>query len=197
MRILLSLIPVLFQIYAVAQHRPVNDNFNIKIREAKGDLNGDGLIDKVIISMDTVNAKVPLRLQIFFAQPNKQLKLIVSSTKLIEPQYPNGQYSGHQIPDIDIENAELILISDTGHGQSSHRFKYKNMNFELVHFSKVYWDGKNTTTETDFDLLKGVKTIKSQGLGSEKILSKSKAKIWIRPLPKLQELTAFENKPYY
>lgn len=186
------------QVCAFAQQKKKADRFDTKIREAEGDLNGDGLADKVILSMDTIAADVPLRLQIFFAQANRTLKLVTSTTQLIEPQYPNGgKYSGRQIPNFEIEKGKLIIISDTGHGQSLHTFKYQNGNFELVHFFKVYWDGKNTTTETDFNLLTGMKTLKSKSLGSEKINNQTKSKVLIRPLPKIQDLVAFENKPYY
>ena len=198
MRKMLLLLLLCIQINAFAQHGQKKDNFNTEVRAARGDLNGDGLIDKTIISMDTVDASVPLRLQVFFGLPNNKYKLVVSSTRIIEPQYPKGgEYSGHQVPYVEIKDGKLILMSDSGNGQSLHTFKYKNQNFELIHFLKTYWDGKNTTTETVFDLLTGIKRVESKGLGSEKIIKKSTTKIWIRPLPKLQDLTAFENKPYY
>ena len=186
------------QISAAAQHKSGSDNFNTKIREEEGDLNTDGLIDQVIVSMDTTDARSPLKLQVFFGQPGKKLKLMVSTTKLILPQFPNGKtFSGLQIPIFEIENGKLRMISETGHGQSLHVFKYQNKHFELIYFSKVYWDGNITFVETDFDLVKGIKTLTTDIQGSDKSSKKTKSKVLIRPLPKIQELVAYEKKPYY
>jgi hypothetical protein len=41
--------------------------------------------------MDVKDDTRPLRVQIFLSQPNKKLQLAVSSTKLIESQYPGNK----------------------------------------------------------------------------------------------------------
>jgi hypothetical protein len=49
------------------------------------------LIDKVVVTQDTLNENAPYRLQIFFKEINGLSKLIVTSSKIIEPQYPDGR----------------------------------------------------------------------------------------------------------
>lgn len=181
-----------------SQNISLNNNFNVQIREDEGDLNKDGLIDRVIVSMDTINETRPLRLQIFFSQPDGKFKLMVSSTKIIEAQYPiekKGKHNGHQIPDFFIENGDLHMECYIK-GQSVHKFRFKNGNFELVHFSNVFWDGINTTTETKFNLLTGRFIKQSQLLGSDEIFGKTEKTISIRPLPKIQNFRPFENELY-
>ena len=85
-----------FQNSISAQKVRNKENYNVPIREEKGDLNGDGKRDKVTVFMDTINKTVPLRMQIFLSQPNGKLKLVVSSTQIIEAQYPiekKGKYN--------------------------------------------------------------------------------------------------------
>jgi len=103
---------ILLQINAFSQQKEIADHFTLQIREEEGDLNKDGLTDKVIISMDTIDATQPLRLQVYFKQPDHKFKLIISTTDLLDPQYPNGKYGGNQIPDIFIEDGYLILNSE-------------------------------------------------------------------------------------
>lgn len=57
---------VLIQINIYAQAQKVKDNFNVVIRTEEGDLNNDGLIDKVFVKMDTINEIQPLKLEIYF-----------------------------------------------------------------------------------------------------------------------------------
>lgn len=85
-----------------AQNSSVKENYTYQVREDHGDLNGDGKMDRVTVEMDTLDETRPLRLQIFLSQPNGKLGLVVSSTKIIEPQYPvenQGRFNGYQIPD--------------------------------------------------------------------------------------------------
>ncbi|TCC94668.1 hypothetical protein [Pedobacter hiemivivus] len=197
MKTLLLTISLLTTLGTYAQNRNLKDNFTVLVREAEGDLNRDGIIDKVIVMMDTIDATVPLRIQISFSQPNSTSKLILSSTRIIEAQYPahkKGEHNGNQIPNFYIENGNLEMVSDIKNGQSEHKFKFQHGNFELIYFSKVIWDGKNTTTETAFNLITGKRTEKVQSLGSDKIVRSSKNKVLLRPLPKLQNFATFEKE---
>ncbi len=182
------------QTIVYAQHKQVKDNFNVRIRLEKGDLNNDGLTDKTVITMDTIDAAVPLRLQIFLLQPNKQFKMIFSSTDVIEPQYVNGIHTKNTIPYFFIEKGFLVVNSEKNDVRYEHKFIYKNGVFQLVKISSVVYDGKNSTIETVFDLLAGLRTETLKSLGSEKILKKNVKKIMIRPLPTLQNLRNFGNK---
>ncbi|MGN8056804.1 hypothetical protein ACTJKN_11055 [Pedobacter sp. 22163] len=75
-----------------------------------------------------------------------------------------------------------------------YKFIYKNGVFQLIQTSSVVYDGQNSTTETVFNLITGVRTETTMLLGSEKILKKNTKKIVIRPLPTLQNLKTFGNK---
>ena len=71
-----------------AQNSKSKDNYIYQVREENGDLNNDGKMDRITVKMDTVDETRPLRLQIFLSEPNGKLTLTVSSTKIIEAQYP-------------------------------------------------------------------------------------------------------------
>lgn len=182
------------QTVVYAQQKKLKDNFTIQIRLEEGDLNKDGLKDKTVITMDTIDASVPLRLQIFFLQPNKKFKMVFSSTDVIEPQYEKGIHTKNQIPYFFIEKGFLLMNSEKNDVRFEHKFIYKNGTFQLLKISSVVYDGQNSTTETVFDLLTGVRTEILKSLDSEKILKKKTKKIMIRPLPTLQTLRSFGNK---
>lgn len=184
----------LIQITIYAQAQELKDNFNVIIRTEEGDLNNDGLVDKVFIKMDTIDNTQPLKLEIYFLQKNGKYKLNVATKKLMETQYPNGKYGGNQIPDVMIEDGNLILYSEIGKNHFSHLFKFKNGYFELQKISNVVWDGQNLTTETDFNLISGQRTEVTKALGSEKIVKKTSKKIMVTPLPKIDNFRSFDSK---
>ena len=194
MKKIFSLLFVLIQITIYAQAQEVKDNFNVIIRTEEGDLNNDGLVDKVFIKMDTIDNTQPLKLEIYFLQKNGKYKLNIASKNLMEAQYPNGKYGGNQIPDVMIEDGNLTLYSEIGKNHFSHVFKFKNGNFELQKISNVVWNGQNLTTETDFNLLSGQRTEITKALGSEKIVKKTSKKIVVKPLPKIDNFRSFDSK---
>lgn len=180
-----------------SQNTNLSDNFNYLIRESVGDLNKDGLLDKAIISMDTVNDTRPLRLQIFFSQANKKLKLFFSSTEIIEAMYPiekNGKHNGSQIPDVYIEEGKLQLDFYIK-GNSRYEFTFKNGKFELIHFSHVYWNNIDIT-KTEFNLITGKYMKQTEVNETSEITLKIKGEIQISPLPQLKNFKPFENKLY-
>ncbi|NQX98784.1 MAG: hypothetical protein HRT73_13025 [Flavobacteriales bacterium] len=196
-KITIILIALFAFVTIYSQNKNLNDNFNCLIRKSVGDLNKDGLLDKAIISMDTVNDAKPLRLQIFFAQPNKKFKLFFSSTEIIEAMYPlekNGKYNGSQIPDVYIEEGKLQLDFYIK-GNSRYEFRFKNGEFELTYFSYVNWNSINIT-ETEFNLLTGKYTKQTEINETSEITLKIKGKIQIRPLPQLKNFKPFENEFY-
>ena len=140
--------------------------------------------------MDTINETVPLRLQIFLSEPNGQWKIAVSSTQIVDPEYPayhNGKLRGFQIPIFEIENGILALITELKGGMGKFDFMYRNGNFELIHVSKNTWDGKNLTTMMEHDLQTGIRTEIDQNLGSEKVIDKRVKTMIIKTLPKIQD----------
>ena len=188
------LIFFLLQIFPTAinaqKARNQNSNF-VQIQEESGDFNNDGHVDKTIISIDTVSTTRPILLQIFLSQPNGELKLAVSSTKIIEEMYPahkNGKTREFQIPSFLSEDGLLKIISEIKGGMASYQFKYQRGNFELIHISKSTWDGKNTTIESEYNLSNATKIEVKKNLGSEKIVNKKITKMPLKPLIKIQDL---------
>jgi len=189
-----------------AQKGMVKDNYSYQVRDEDGDLNNDGKEDKVLVMMDTIDETRPLKLQIFLSQPDGKLILAVSSTKIIEPQYPaekKGKFNGFQIPSFFIEHGILQMRSEIENGNITYGFKYKNGNFELIHVSKLtnnstkaYVDEYTTFTDTQFDLVTGIRTETDDKLGSKKPLAVRKKKVLIRPLPKIQDMEFSDTALY-
>ena len=196
-----TLLAILFliQIYVFSQQSK-KDKFNLFITDSKGDLNKDLYFDKVVITEDTINDKLPYKLEIFFAQPNRKFKLIASTTKIIEAQYPNGKkglQNQEKIPDFLIEKGNLIIVYDIEKGHSAYTFRFQKGNFELINVEKITLinQDQGTTVDEEFNLLTGVRTQKIQSY-SGKTMMKKKKKIFIKPLPKIQDIKPFENEFY-
>lgn len=189
-----------------AQNTNIKEHYTYQVREEHGDLNDDGKMDRITVEMDTLDETRPLRLQIFLSQPNGKLVLAVSSTKIIEPQYPvgnQGKFNGYQIPDFFIEKGILKMWSEIKGGNITYDFKYNNGNFELIYVTKLtnnatrgYIDEKTIFTETKFDLVTGIRTETDEISGSDKALKVRKKRLLIRPLPKIQDFK-FSDKELY
>lgn len=139
--------------------------------------------------MDLEDETRPLILQIFLTQHGHKLKRVVSSTKLIESEYPKdkkGQHRRNTIPDFLIEEGSLKMLTDINNRKSRYEFRYQQNNFELIKISRVIWDGKNTTSETEINFLTKTIVEFDQELGSDKILNKREKGIKINALPKIE-----------
>lgn len=161
--------------------------------EVEGDLNKDSLLDKVIVTQDTINENAPYQLQVFFKEPNGNYKLIVTSTKIIEPQYPDGREgyrTGNEFGEISIKKGVLSVRFDLLRGNFEHKFRFQKGNFELIGYSEVSSNGQGEMSTTDFNLSTGVRIEKVERYDTNKLVSYTKKKTLIRPLPKLQDITA-------
>lgn len=198
MKQLILTIFILFQVGSFAQTDTKNHNFDHKIMEVVGDLNKDNLPDKAIVTQDTLNENAPYRLQVFFKEPNGQFKLIAASIKVIAPQYPNGRngYRDSGFSEMTIKKGVLSLGIELTRGHFEHKFRYQNGNFELIGYSEVYSDGHGVMTTIDFNLSTGIRLEKSERYDTDKVLSNTKKKILIRPLPNLQDVVPMENELY-
>ncbi|SDJ92238.1 hypothetical protein [Chryseobacterium jejuense] len=168
------------------------NNYTSLIQEEVGDLNNDKRDDRIMVEMDVKDETGPLRVQIFLSQPDQKFKMIVSSTKLIESQYPankKGEHNGNPIPGLFIEDGKLKMLTNINDRKSSYEFRLNKNNFELVKISRVIWDGRDTTFETRIDLIAKTKVEYEQVTGSEKLLNKRKKEIKINALPKIQDLS--------
>ncbi|SHE78257.1 hypothetical protein [Pedobacter caeni] len=195
------------QMNLFAQNIKSKDNYTFQVREEKGDLNNDGKMDKITVKMDLIDETRPLRLQIFLSQPKgRKLTLAVSSTQIIEAQYPvekKGKHSEYQIPNFFIEKGVLSMWSEIKGGNITYDFKYRNGNFELINVEKLTQnsiDGsidENTVfTKTEFNLITGLRTETDDHLDSKKILNKRTKRVLIRPLPKIQDFKFSDKKLY-
>lgn len=184
----------------MAQKRSSNDNFIVQIKKATGDLNKDNLDDLVIVTQDTIDKKAPYKLSVFFAHPNGAFKEIISTTKAIDPQYPEGKdgyYNGQSFYDIAIEKGILTIKNELTRGNFEHKFRYQNTNFELIGFSETYSDGQGTMGTVDFNLSTGIRVSTTERYDdSDEKPTRSQKKILIRPLPKLQHFTPFTTEFY-
>ncbi|OCK53260.1 hypothetical protein BA768_01520 [Chryseobacterium sp. CBo1] len=178
--------------YLYSQKTVSKDNFTFQVQKEEGDLNNDKIDDRIVLEMDLEDETRPLRLQIFLSQPDKKLKRVVSSTKIIESQYPvdkKGEHNGNTIPDFFIEEGVLKMLTDINDRKSSYEFRLKQNNFELVKISRVLWDGKETTSETEIDLIKGTKIEYDRDFSpNKKNIRNTKLKP-IKALPKIQDLS--------
>ncbi len=71
-----------------------------------------------------------------------------------------------------IEEGNLKMLTDINDRKSCYEFRYHQNNFELIKISRVYWNGKNTTFETEIDLLAQTQLNFEQELGSDEIFNK-------------------------
>lgn len=168
------------------------DTFSEIVGQEEGDLNNDKIPDKVIVTTADGSEIRPFRLQIYLSQPNtKKLKLAVSTTKLLESQHPADKFrtkKNFRTPDVFVENGKLTLLTDINELKSRYVFRFNDGNFELANISRILWDGKETTTETEINLLTGSKVVFDQDFGPNKKY-KVKEKTKPKPLPKIQDLT--------
>ncbi|WP_027420570.1 hypothetical protein [Crocinitomix catalasitica] len=193
----ITILSILIFSSVYAQQTKTVENFNCLIRHSLGDVNNDGILDLAIISTDTVNDTRPLKLQIFFGQPNGDYELFFSSVEMITPMYPaelNGEHNGSQIPDVYLEDGNLLLDFYI-EGNSRYTFVLKDGVFELVDFSYVNWDGKHIT-EVEFDLLTGRYTKQKEILNSHEIILQIEQEVLIRPLPQLEGFKPFTHDLY-
>lgn len=88
------------------------------------------------------------------------------------------------------------MLTDINNRKSSYEFRWNQNNFELIKISRVAWDGKNTTSETEIDLLTKTKLQFQQELGSDKMLNKKIQKVKINALPKIHDLSFSDLEKY-
>lgn len=198
----LILLPLLLIcVNTFSETKSKKDTFTLLVTKVLGDLNKDNLEDKVVVTQDTINENAPYKLQIFFAQPNGQFKLIATSTKIIAPQYPDGR-DGYRTGDgfLDVTIIKGIVSVNFGllRGHFEHKFRFQNGNFELIGFSSVSSDGQGKMYTTDFNLSTGIRIEKIDNYGEDDdgVSSNIKKKILLRPLPKIQDVEPYENELY-
>ena len=193
------LILILSHLNAFTQISTQDYNFSYKVMEVTGDLNKDGLADKVVVTQDTLNENAPYRLQVFFKEAAGEWKLKATSVKIIEPQYPNGRdgyRTGTGFSDVTIKAGVLSINIELLRGHFEHEFKFQNGRFELIHFSFVSSDGRGVIETIDFNLTTGIRVELLERYDTDKVISNKKTKIIIKPLPTLQNVVPMEQDLY-
>ena len=183
-----------------SQGKGEKDTFTYLVTKVVGDLNKDNLEDKVIVTQDTINENSPYKLQIYFAQPSGNFKLMATSTKIIAPQYPDGRdgyRTGDSFDTVTIKKGILSVNFGLLRGHFEHKFRYQKGNFELIGFSYIASDGRGTISSTDFNLSTGMLVEKTESYDSDDVAPTiTKKKVLIRPLPKIENVEPFENEYY-
>lgn len=185
-----------FQIQA--QNERQTNHYNYLIEEVLGDLNKDGLPDKVLISQDTLSEKAPYQLQIFFNNKGSFKQPFVTTTKFIQPKFPYGRddyRSFSSLGTVEIKKGLLVISFELIRGTFNYKFRFQNGDFELIGYTEVTADNGQIYFN-DFNLSTGIRLRRTEALGNNKVLQRKKEKLLIRPLPKLQDLIAYENDDY-
>ena len=193
------LILILSHLNVFTQISTQDYNFSYKVMEVTGDLNKDGLADKVVVTQDTLNENAPYRLQVFFKEAAGEWTLKATSVKIIEPQYPNGRdgyRTGTGFSDVTIKAGVLSINIELLRGHFEHEFKFQNGRFELIHFSFVSSDGRGVIETIDFNLTTGIRVELLERYDTDKVISNKKTKIIIKPLPILDDVIPMEQDLY-
>ena len=169
--------------------------FNKIVKKVKGDLNKDGKEDLVTITQDEAGKEGTYKLDIYFAQPDGKMKLIVSSTKAIEPG-KTAAIDGKELGDVTITNGVLSIYEQLLRGNYTHKFRYQNGNFELIGYTDILSDGQGQMTTIDFNLSTGTRIELVERYDTDKVISKQSKKVMIRPLPRLQDFEPYQNDQY-
>ncbi len=192
----LSFVFIFFSSVLFAQTDSLLSDFDYQVAEVLGDLNKDNLPDKVVVEQDTTAFTWPYRIQVFFGQPNGSFQLIALSEQLIAAQYPNGREGyrdGIGFSEIDIKKNVLTVKHELLRGHFEYKFRYQNGHVELIGYSYVSSNGLGQFTVIDFNLSTGIRLYKRENYETDEILENTKEKRLIRPLPKLEDITPFNE----
>ena len=143
-------------------------HFKVLIIAVYGDLNKDGIEDVAIVTQDTIHKNAPYRLEVFFRQVNNDLKLIVSTTIAIPPEFPYGKEQhiwGYGFDELSINKGVLWIHTGFIRGHEEHKFRFQNGQFELIGFSYTNVEG-STLSIIDYNLSTG-RRIEKEGLISD------------------------------
>ena len=195
---LLLFIAILLPAMVYSQAGSNKNSFNRIITTIKGDLNKDKLPDSIIVLQDTLNEKGPYRLQLFFKTANADYRLVIQNDSAIEVEFPNGKkglLTGTRFSHINIKAGVLIINTELLRGYYEYKFRYQNGYFALIGFKQCYSDGHGISTTTDLNLSTGLllETMERYDTDTDKIISNTKKKIKINPLPNLKEFIPFST----
>ncbi|MGQ7855973.1 hypothetical protein ACUN24_17205 [Pedobacter sp. WC2501] len=125
--------------------------------EANGDLNHDGIEDKVIVLINTKDT-IALRPALVLLKTDNAYRLDAKSFSVINSKFREDGYQNYDFEDLGIdENGQLIFTQQsTGpNGSLESTFKYINNELVLTHISSFAM-GAGGQTELKLDLIKGI-----------------------------------------
>lgn len=168
----------------------VPDNYFL-LKESKGDLNKDKIIDKVLVFNDTINPQSVYKVKIYFGDSSGDYNLFLESNNAIIPQFPGAKnyderFYEHSFDKIEIKNGLLIIGTQLTRGHYEYKYRYQNNTFELIGYSGSFGDGQGGVSSDDFNLSTGINmnTTSSNDSNLDKI---TKEIIKINPLPTIVE----------
>lgn len=166
------------------------------VYEENGDLDQDGINDRVVVLQDTIDDRFPYRLQIFLGS-----KKILESDEVIPAKYPDGrnQSSGYEdLFSVEIDKGVLTVVFDLLRGNYAYKFRWKpeKNDFAMIGFTSHYSDGVQFLYYTDFNLNTGSRIETRENYETGKVLSSKKSKLMIRPLPLLSQIRLTFGEPY-
>lgn len=172
--------------------------FNTVISTVYGDLNKDGILDVATVRQDTLHENAPYLLEVFLKQLNGDLQLIVSSSKAIEPQFPDGRDAfmhGIGFDQISIQKGVLWIEVGFIRGHMEHKFRFQNNQFELIGYS--YVDVMAGQIDIiDYNLSTGRRIEKVGMIGEDGYKVTMDKIIKLNPLPTLNDFEPFAHSLY-
>jgi hypothetical protein len=174
----------------------IKDNYFL-LKETKGDLNKDNIIDKVLVYNDTINPESVYKIKIYFGDSSGGYNLFLESDNAITPRFPGAKnyddrFYGNLFNQIKIKNGILIFETDLTRGYYENKYRFQNNTFELIGYSSSEGDGRGSVTSNDFNLSTGIHIEKTGSSNSNKDKIK-KENIKITPLPTIFEKFDIQN----
>lgn len=130
-------------------------NYDIDL-EAEGDLNNDGVVDKVIVLIKTTNTTA-LRPTLVLLKNGSTYSVDAVSYGVFDPKFREDGFKNYDYEEVSIDSGKLVVTKQaTGPaGSIESTFKYIKKDLVLTYIT-TFNMGAGGQTEQKFDLLKGV-----------------------------------------
>ncbi|MDR5589095.1 hypothetical protein [Christiangramia sp. SM2212] len=161
-----------------------------------GEINKDKILDSVAVTQDTISKIRPCRLQIFFGQNDKNMKLVLQTDNAILPDLPGGIDRGNRFSEVDIVKNNLWIKHELLRGHFEHRFQFREGKFKLMEYNFVESNGRGKVFYENLDFTTGIRRSQTDSYKKDKVLSKKEEYIVIETRPDLSNFNARSNKFY-
>ncbi len=162
------------------------NNYSKIIYSIEGDLNRDGIADLVTVKQDSSSKYKPHLLEIKFKKVDGKYETVFKSEKTLWEIHPEGNEITVAILEaLEIKKGVLIFTNQYIRGNTKHKFRYQNGNFELIGYTSH--EGGPGLVYIDYNLITGTKITHHNPYDNPKIGKKITTER-ISPLPKLQDL---------